>query len=72
MKRLILIATLAVLAAACAKKNTISMANPASEYCENIGGKVQLVNDPKGAYGLCHLPDGQVVDEWDLYNANNK
>jgi len=72
MKRLILIGSLIVLATACAKQNTVNMPNPASQYCENIGGKSEIVNDIKGSYGLCHLPDGQTVDEWDLYNSNNK
>ncbi|WP_392562104.1 DUF333 domain-containing protein [Orbus sturtevantii] len=72
MKKLLLIGIFGILAVGCAKKDTISMANPASEYCESIGGKVQIVNDPKGAYGLCHLPNGEVIDEWSLFNANNK
>lgn len=72
MKKMILIGLLAILVTACAKQNTINKANPASEYCENIGGTVQIVKDPKGAYGLCHLPNGDIVDEWALYNSNNK
>ncbi|RKS86902.1 hypothetical protein DES39_0108 [Orbus hercynius] len=72
MKKLLLIASLAFLSAACAKKDTINTPNPASQYCVNIGGKSEIVTDPKGSYGLCHLPDGQVVDEWELFNSNNK
>lgn len=37
------------------------IANPASEYCESIGGEVLLDE------GLCRLPDGTEVDEWELY-----
>jgi putative hemolysin len=41
------------------------IANPASEYCESIGGEV-LVDD-----GLCRLPDGTEVDEWELYRGRD-
>jgi putative hemolysin len=37
------------------------LANPASEYCESIGGEVLLDE------GLCRLPDGTEIDEWELY-----
>ncbi|WP_392559815.1 putative hemolysin [Orbus mooreae] len=71
MKKLLLISLLSILATACAKKEPIQkqvgMANPASVYCENIGGKSEIIKDPKGWYGLCHLPDGTTVDEWKLY-----
>lgn len=52
--------------------DTVSMSNPASVYCESIGGKSEVVKNSKGWYGVCHLPDGTIVDEWDLYRANHK
>lgn len=71
MKKLLLISFLSASTIACAKKesaqNNVNMANPASVYCESLGGKSEIVKDNKGCYGLCHLPDGTTVDEWKLY-----
>lgn len=46
-----------------------ALANPASVYCaKEKGGRVEIVTDESGAQrGMCHLPDGTVVDEWELY-----
>lgn len=43
------------------------LANPASEYCVSIGGKVVMRDTPDGQAGDCHLADGRVVDEWTLF-----
>ena len=42
-----------------------TMNNPASAYCEELGGTVDL------ATGMCTLPDGTQIDEWELYNRDN-
>jgi len=42
-----------------------TMNNPASAYCEEQGGTVDL------ATGICTLPDGTQIDEWELYNRDN-
>jgi putative hemolysin len=44
------------------------MANPASVFCEEQGGSVEIVTDAEGNQtGICHLPDGTQVDEWEYY-----
>lgn len=50
-----------------------AIANPASEYCvKEKGGRVDIVTDKSGAQrGMCHLPDGTVVDEWELYRKEH-
>ncbi|WP_279571629.1 putative hemolysin [Volucribacter amazonae] len=46
----------------------IGMANPASVYCEQQGGKSEVKRDAQGnEYGICLLPNGEQVDEWDFY-----
>ncbi len=41
------------------------MPNPASVYCEENGGKVELRDDPSGGVaGFCVFPDGSECDEW--------
>ena len=46
--------------------------NPASVFCEEQGGTVSIVTADDGSQsGLCQLPDGTEVDEWEYYRANN-
>ena len=48
------------------------MANPASVYCEEQGGTVNIVKDEEGnESGMCKLADGTEVEEWEYYRANN-
>lgn len=50
--------------------NGSGLANPASVFCEEQGGTVEIVTDAEGNQsGLCHLPDGTAVDEWEYYRA---
>lgn len=48
-----------------------AIANPASEHCVKKGGKVEIVKDESGEKGMCHLPDGTVVEEWELFRRDN-
>ena len=48
-----------------------NMANPASVYCEKVGGKLEIRAETGGEAGYCHLPDGRVVEEWVLFRKNN-
>ena len=42
--------------------------NPASVFCKDKGGTVEIVTASDGSQsGLCHLPDGTKVDEWEYY-----
>lgn len=43
---------------------TVGLANPASVYCEQNSGTLEIVTDLSGWQSwLCHLPDGNVCDE---------
>ncbi|MGB0114765.1 MAG: DUF333 domain-containing protein [Ilumatobacteraceae bacterium] len=46
-------------------------ANPASVYCVDQGGEVEIVDTDDGEAGVCHLPDGTSVDEWEYFRENN-
>ncbi|HGN2348801.1 TPA: DUF333 domain-containing protein [Proteus mirabilis] len=48
------------------------MANPASVYCGEIGGKLEIVNTDKGQVGYCTLPSGERIEEWTLYRRDHK
>ena len=38
-----------------------------SVFCVKSGGKSEIRKGPAGAYGLCRLPDGRVVEEWTYF-----
>jgi putative hemolysin len=44
-----------------------ALANPASVFCVQSGGRSEIRQGPRGQYGVCILPDGRVVDEWAYY-----
>lgn len=48
-----------------------SMTNPASQYCAELGGRLELRQEQAGEAGYCHLPDGTVVEEWELHRGKN-
>jgi putative hemolysin len=54
-------------AAAMPPKQVWALANPASVFCAQSGGKSEIRNGPRGQYGVCRLPNGRVVDEWSYY-----
>ncbi|WP_287880605.1 DUF333 domain-containing protein [Aquitalea sp.] len=46
----------------------VGLANPASQHCLQRSGKLETRQDPAGnEYGLCRLPDGQLLEEWTLF-----
>jgi len=58
----------------CNAKNpspTAAIANPASEHCVKKGGRLEIVKEASGEKGMCHLPDGTVVEEWELFRRDN-
>lgn len=46
------------------------MANPASVYCTQQGGRLEIRKGDGGDAGFCHLPDGRVVEEWEFFRAS--
>jgi putative hemolysin len=50
----------------------VSLANPASTYCVEQGGTVEIRSDAKGQTGYCRLPDGRVVEEWEFFRSQEK
>lgn len=44
------------------------VANPASVYCEEQGGRVELRDSEAGQYGMCIFADGE-CEEWAYYRG---
>jgi uncharacterized protein len=48
---------------------TAGLANPASEFCVEQGGEVEIVSEAAGEVGYCNLPDGTRVEEWEYFRS---
>lgn len=69
IKPLILSLAAATALAACSASEkqespNVGVANPASEFCVKQDGRSEIKKDKDdNEYGVCHLPDGKVVEE---------
>ncbi|NLY64624.1 MAG: DUF333 domain-containing protein [Alcaligenaceae bacterium] len=50
----------------------LNMANPASMHCQEKGGKTIIKNGEHGQYGICRLPDGTEIEEWEFYRQHHQ
>ena len=75
MSRLLLLSTAALALTACAEavpeSPRIGTPNPASTYCVEQGGRLEIRKTEGGETGYCRLPDGRVVEEWEFFRANH-
>lgn len=53
-------------------ESTIGMANPASVFCEEQGGKTITKDGADGQYSVCQLADGTEVEEWEYFRQHNQ
>ena len=72
--RILITAMSAVLLVGCSEsapsKNAgAGIANPASEHCVKMGGKIEIRKEAKGEVGYCHLPDGRTIEEWQFFRS---
>ncbi len=52
------------------KQPTAAIANPASVFCGDHGGKLEIVTADDGSQsGTCTLPDGTKCDEWAYFRG---
>lgn len=62
-----------LVAAACAKQGAIEtppqLPNPASVYCEQQGGRLEIVETMAGQQGICVLASGIRCDEWAYFRG---
>lgn len=45
--------------------------NPATQYCVQVGGTPVPIEYNGEQYGLCTLPDGATVNEWELFHRHH-
>jgi hypothetical protein len=72
-----LLILMSLLFVGCSQNNNVNttnskteIANPASVYCVNHGGKLEIRNTPNGSIGICHFEDGKSCEEWAFYRGN--
>ncbi len=46
--------------------------NPASEFCVQQGGRVELRQQSRGTVGYCHTNDGRVIEEWAYFRGQQQ
>jgi len=49
----------------------LQLPNPASVYCIERGGSIEIEESPAGDVTTCVLSDGTRVDEWEFYRQNH-
>ncbi|MCD8504940.1 MAG: DUF333 domain-containing protein [Burkholderiaceae bacterium] len=49
----------------------LQLPNPASVYCIERGGTIDIKQSPQGDVTSCVLSDGTRVDEWEFYRQNH-
>jgi len=49
----------------------VGLANPASVYCGDQGGRLVEVKTAAGVANDCLLPSGERIDEWALYRRDH-
>lgn len=47
----------------------VGMPNPASVFCESMGGTLSIETTTRGQVGYCTLPDGSRTEEWGYFRA---
>jgi uncharacterized protein len=49
------------------------LANPASTFCVETGGRSEIVQTASGdQLGICILPGGQIVEDWAYFRARHQ
>jgi putative hemolysin len=63
---------LTILAAAAMPRPAWALANPASTFCVQTGGRSEILQTASGAQiGICILPGGAIVEEWAYFRAHH-
>lgn len=51
------------------EENKTGLANPASVYCEEQGGNLDMRSNEAGQYGVCVFSDGSECEEWAYFRG---
>lgn len=51
------------------EENKVGIANPASVFCEENGGALEIINEEAGQKGMCSFTTGEKCEEWALFRG---
>ena len=51
------------------KADNAQIANPASQYCLEQGGELEIRENAEGQYGVCKFSDGSECEEWAFFRG---
>lgn len=54
------------------KEKMVGLANPASTFCIEQGGELEIRDEENGQVGYCTLLDGTVIEEWEFFRENKE
>lgn len=50
-------------------ESPVELANPASQYCVDQGGRLEIRDEAAGQTGYCIFEDGSECEEWAFYRG---
>jgi uncharacterized protein len=50
-------------------ESPVELANPASKYCVDQGGRLEIRDEAAGQAGYCIFEDGSECEEWAFYRG---
>lgn len=50
---------------------TVAIANPAAEFCQAEGGKVEIIANEQGQHSVCVLSSGERIDTWQHFRKHH-
>ncbi|MEJ2210508.1 MAG: DUF333 domain-containing protein [Anaerolineae bacterium] len=50
-------------------ESPVELANPASKYCVDQGGRLEIRDEAAGQVGYCLFDDGSECEEWAFYRG---
>lgn len=51
---------------------TVGLPNPASAFCVENGGTVEIITDDTGSIGMCNFENGNMCEEWTFFRGECK
>lgn len=53
------------------RPHSVGLANPASVFCIQQGGKLRMEKTAQGEHAMCILADGRAVEEWAYFRQHH-
>lgn len=63
-----MVLALMLILSGCISSENQQIANPASTYCVENGGTLEIITNEDGEIGMCTFSNGKECEEWDFYN----